>query len=137
MGFPDVQITPSDAFARLAARQEATGADLVLGLVAPQRPATTDMVELDGEERVVRVEVRPVSTALRWCWIVAAWGPRFTEHLHAQVAASPPAGPELQIGAVVAAALAAGLDVWGLPLPGGSYRDVGTPADLRAVWRDV
>jgi glucose-1-phosphate thymidylyltransferase len=141
LGFPDVQLRPVDAFAHLAARQTETGADLALGLVAADRPSATDMVELDADGRVMRVEVRPSATALRWCWIVAVWGPRFTEHLHAQVAAEAVAAAgaeaarELQIGAVVAAAVAAGLDVRGVPLPGGSYLDVGTPAGLRAAWR--
>jgi hypothetical protein len=87
--------------------------------------------------------VRPAASALRLCWLVAVWGPAFTELLHAVVAAAvartaaprSAEAPELQIGAVVAAALEAGLDVRGLELPGGWYRDLGTPADLLATMR--
>ena len=135
LGFPDVEMGPPDALARVGARQLETGADLVLGLFPAARPETTDMVEVDSSGRVRRIEVRPRTTTLRSCWLVAVWGPRFTEHLHATVASASATDGELQIGAVVAGALDAGLDVRGLELPGAWYRDVGTPADLAAAWR--
>jgi glucose-1-phosphate thymidylyltransferase len=93
------------------------------------------MVEVDGEGRVRRVEVRPATSSLRFCWLLAVWGPAFTEHLHRMVAAAPAGGAELQIGAVVRAAVEAGLDVRGVEIPGGWFRDVGTPADVAAMWR--
>lgn len=136
LGFPDVLLGPSDALARVAALQAESGADLALGLFPARRPETTDMVEVDAAGRVVRIEVRPAVTALRSCWLLAVWGPRFTEHLHDAVAAAREgAGGELQIGAVVAGALAAGLDVRALEIPDGWYRDVGTPEELAAVLR--
>jgi glucose-1-phosphate thymidylyltransferase len=135
LGFPDVEMGPPDGLARVAAHQLETGADLVLGLFPAARPETTDMVDVDASGRVRRVEVRPRTTTLRFCWLVAVWGPRFTEHLHAMVATSSASDAELQIGAVVAGAVEAGLDVRGLELPGAWYRDVGTPADLAAAWR--
>lgn len=140
LGFPDVLLGPSDALARVAALQAETGADLALGLFPARRPETTDMVEVDAAGRVVRIEVRPVVTTLRSCWLLAVWGPRFTEHLHEMVAeavaaAREAASAELQIGAVVAGALAAGLDVRAVEIPDGWYRDIGTPEDLAAVLR--
>ncbi len=140
LGFPDVQLGPADALARVVARQEESGADLVLGLVPAVRPHTTDMVDVDPAGRVRRIEVRPPSTALRLCWVLAAWGPAFSEHLHGAVAAAAvdeaaSGVGELQIGAVVAGAVTAGLDVRGLALPGGWYRDLGTPEELAAILR--
>jgi glucose-1-phosphate thymidylyltransferase len=142
LGFPDVQLEPADALARVAARQARTDAELALGLFAAPRPETTDMVEVDAAGRVVRVEVRPRATSLRLCWVLAVWGPAFTEHLHAFVAAADRrrgAGNalegELQIGAVVASAVESGLDVCGVETEGGWFRDVGTPEDLAAVMR--
>jgi len=43
---------------------------------------------------------------------------------------------ELQIGAVVQVAVAAGLHVEGVEFPQGSYRDIGTPAELAAAMRE-
>jgi glucose-1-phosphate thymidylyltransferase len=128
LGFPDVIFEPADAYAPLIARQAATGADLVLGLFPAANPQTTDMVELGADGRVVRVEVRPEATALRYNWLIAVWSPVFTRFLHAAVEEAPesPDGPELQIGAVVRSAVAAGLHV-----------DVGTLPELATALRGL
>ena len=136
LGFPDVIFEPVDAYARLVERQAAAGADLVLGLFPTERFQTTDMVELAPDGRVVRVEVRPQSTALRYNWLIAVWGPGFTHFLHEAVRAAPAEERELQIGAVVQGAVAAGLHVEGIEFPSGSYRDIGTPAELAAALRE-
>ena len=136
LGFPDVLFEPVDAYAPLIARQAATGADLVLGLFPAERHHTTDMVELDAEGRVVRVEIRPATTALRFNWLIAVWSPVFTRFLHEAVERAPADGPELQIGAVVRSAVEAGLRVEGVEFPDGSYRDVGTPGELAAAMRE-
>ena len=136
LGFPDVLFEPVDAYARLVERQAATGADLVLGLFPTERFRTTDMVELGDDGRVLRVEVRPENTALRYNWLIAVWSPVFTRFLHAAVESAPGGEGELQIGAVVRAAVEGGLHVEGVEFPEGSYRDVGTPGELAAAIRE-
>jgi glucose-1-phosphate thymidylyltransferase len=137
LGFPDVIFQPVDAYARLIERQAATGADLVLGLFPTERCQTTDMVELGPDGRVRRVEIRPASTTLRYNWLIAVWGPEFTRLLHEMVQSAPAVeGGELQIGAVVQGAVAAGLHVEGVEFPDGSYRDIGTPDQLAAAIRE-
>jgi glucose-1-phosphate thymidylyltransferase len=136
LGFPDVIFQPVDAYARLLERQAATAADLVLGLFPAERFQTTDMVELAPDGRVIRVEVRPESTALRFNWLIAVWGPAFTRFLHETVRKQPAGEGEFQIGAVVQGAVTADLHVEGVEFPGGSYRDVGTPAELAAAMRE-
>jgi glucose-1-phosphate thymidylyltransferase len=136
LGFPDVLFEPVDAYAPLIARQAATGADLVLGLFPAERHQTTDMVELDAAGRVVRIEIRPAVTKLRFNWLIAVWSPVFTRFLHEAVGKAPVDGPELQIGAVVSSAVEARLRVEGVEFPEGSYRDVGTPGELAAAMRE-
>jgi len=136
LGFPDVIFEPLDAYARLVERQAATGADLVLGLFPTERFQTTDMVELGPDGRVLRVEVRPESTELRYNWLIAVWGPAFTRFLHEAVRSAPAGQSEFQIGAVVRSAVAEGLHVEGVEFPEGSYRDVGTPGELAAAVRE-
>ena len=139
LGFPDVLFEPVDAYVPLIQRQAATGADLVLGLFPTERHRTTDMVELDADGRVVRVEVRPETTTLRYNWLIAVWSPVFTRFLHEAVRSAqeaPADNGEFQIGAVVRSAVEAGLRVEGVEFPQGSYRDVGTPAELAAAIRD-
>jgi glucose-1-phosphate thymidylyltransferase len=136
LGFPDCIFEPADAYARLLERQAATGADLVLGLFPTERCRTTDMVECAPDGRVQRIEVRPETTALRFNWLIAVWGPAFTRHLVEAVRSGPGDGRELQIGAVVRSAVERGLHVAGVEFAGGRYRDVGTPGDLAAAIRE-
>jgi glucose-1-phosphate thymidylyltransferase len=136
LGFPDVLFEPADAYAPLIERQAATGADLVLGLFPTERFRTTDMVELGPDGRVVRVEVRPETTSLRYNWLIAVWSPVFTRFLHEVVQGAPAGEGELQIGAVVRSAVEAGLRVEGVEFPTGTYRDVGTPSELAAALRE-
>ena len=136
LGFPDVLFEPVDAYARLIERQAVTGADLVLGLFPAPRFRTTDMVELGPDGRVVRIEVRPQSTTLRYNWLLALWSPIFTRFLHEAVRSAPAGEGELQIGAIVQGAVAAGLNVQGVEFPNGSYRDIGTPEELAAAVRE-
>lgn len=136
LGFPDVLFEPADAYARLIERQRATGADLVLGLFPTTRFRTTDMVELGPDGRVIRIEVRPESTTLRYNWLLAVWSPVFTRFLHEAVRSAPTGERELQVGAIVQEAVAAGLHVEGVEFPDGSYRDIGTPEELAAAVRE-
>jgi glucose-1-phosphate thymidylyltransferase len=136
LGFPDCLFEPADAYARLLERHAATGADLVLGLFPTARCQTTDMVECAPDGRVRRIEVRPETTALRFNWLIAVWGPGFTRHLVDAVRSEPVAGGELQIGAVVRSAVEGGMHVEGVEFPGGRYRDVGTPGDLASAVRE-
>jgi glucose-1-phosphate thymidylyltransferase len=137
LGFPDCLFEPADAYSRLLERHAATGADLVLGLFPTGRCRTTDMVECASDGRVRRIEVRPETTSLRFNWLIAVWGPAFTQHLVDAVRTAPADGGELQIGAVVRSAVEAGLRVEGVELPDGRFRDVGTPDDLAAAIREA
>jgi glucose-1-phosphate thymidylyltransferase len=136
-GFPDILFTPDDAFVHLLARQRDTQADVVLALLTAHAPEIMDMVEVDASGRVLDIVLRPGPTTLRYAWIVAVWSPVFTEFLHrhlAQLDAHPRQGdaapPELTVGHVLRAAVEQGLRVEGIPFPGHTYLDVGTPEGL-------
>lgn len=141
LGFPDLVFTPEDAYATLLERHRDAGADVTLGLfpVEPERRPTTDMVRLGADGRVEDVEVRPAASELERNWLLAVWGPRFTDWLHeqmslvAQDAGSPVEAPELKLGTLLRRALAAGLHLHGVPFDRGSYLDLGTPEGLARV----
>ncbi len=133
LGFPDILFRPQDAFQQILDRLRATKADAVIGLVETELPEQADMVELDPDGGIRRLAIKEGRTDLRYTWAVAAWTPRFTDYLHAFVArlegtdgADHPA-PEPYVGDVLRRALADGLSVVALPLPGGRCLDVGTP----------
>jgi glucose-1-phosphate thymidylyltransferase len=135
LGFPDVAFRPAGAAAELLAARRHTGADVVVALFASDRPDKTDMIEVEGE-RVTGFRVKPGPCELRWTWVLATWGARFTLFLGAYLertgGEAPPDSPlpELQISHVMSAALQEGLSIAGCEIAGGRFIDVGTPEDL-------
>lgn len=132
LGFPDVLAEPQSGLAAVADLWRRSGADVALGLYPTDRPEKTDMVEADAGGTLVRIYPKPHAMGhLRFTWLTAVWGPRFTDFLVQQVATGPrPAGRELYPSDVLQAALAAGLRITTVRFPNGSHLDVGTPEDL-------
>lgn len=140
LGFPDIAFAPEDALARLLGPLERTNAAAVLGLFPCAEPARSDMVRLGPDGRVLELQVKPARTELTRSWILAVWGPAFTEFLHAFVAAAPAeagAEGETHLGDVFRAALREGLELRGVDVAEGRFLDIGTPTGLaRALGAD-
>ena len=90
-GFPDIRLTPVDAFTRLLARKSETSADLVLGLFRAEDPSKMDMVRLDSHGDIAALDIKPATTALTYTWIIAAWSPVFTAFMQAYLDEVEPA----------------------------------------------
>ncbi len=141
LGFPDLLFSPHDAYRTLLERHREVRGDVTLGLfpVEPERRSTTDMVRLDGDGRVVDVEVRPPSSELEINWLLAVWEPSFTGWLHEWMirnGRSPgELGRELRLGRLLGEARSDGLELIGVRFDGGSYVDLGTPEGLELVRR--
>jgi glucose-1-phosphate thymidylyltransferase len=141
-GFPDILSTPESVYEQLLARLHDTGADAVLGLFPAHDTRLMDMVRTDADGRVSELLLKPASTELEFAWLCAVWSPAYTEFLHrfigsgaaaaAQAAGGRRIDPQgdLPAGAVMQAALAAGLHVDSVRFPEGTYIDIGTPRDL-------
>jgi glucose-1-phosphate thymidylyltransferase len=134
-GFPDILTRPADVYVRLRQRWEQTGADVVLGLYPAHRPEVMDMVELDADQRAVRLLLKPQRTELTHTWINALWAPGFTEFLHEHLGALPLPEYELTVGHVLQAAMEKGLRVDGVGFQDGAYLDIGTPEQFQGALR--
>jgi dTDP-glucose pyrophosphorylase len=148
-GFPDILFRPKDVFAKLLARLDHPAIDVVLGLFPAHNPKTMDMIDIDASHRVCGIQLKPRRTRLKYGWLCAVWTPAFTEFLHQflhQVRRGRKAGlignrridpqGDIPVGAVLRAAVRAGLNIEGVMFPTGSYIDVGTPEHLiKAVKR--
>lgn len=146
VGFPDILIQPDDADARLVARLDETGADVVLGLYRLRRDQAVDLVHRVGDGRVTRLvpkEDRPARGDADVGYLLAAWSPTFTRFLveaTTQLAARARAGefgadPEWPLGTVIAQAIDEGLHVDSVMFEDGAFLDIGSAAGWAAAGR--
>ncbi len=139
-GFPDILFGPPNAYDQLFSRMDEGDADVVLGLFDVADPAQSDLVELDGNNRVLDIHLKDASSALPHSWACAVWKPEFTEFLHHRVRelresqttnfGSIDASGDLPMGMLFKQAVQSGLDVVGVHFEGERWIDVGTPGDL-------
>ena len=141
-GFPDIIIQPDDIYLRLIDRMEASQADIVLGLFPAVHPQKMDMVDLDDDEIVQGIQIKPAQTNLKWTWIIAVWHFTFTRFMHDFVRhhletivahcddGNHPHHLEVCVGDVIQAAIESGLVCDRILFPQGRYIDIGTPEDM-------
>jgi len=147
-GFPDILVDPVDSFSPLIHRLDETGTDVVLGLFDCRGHEPGDVIQRDGNGRVTGLqtkEERPVRPDRYVCWMFAAWRGSFSRFLATEcaqlavqaeaMAQAAPAGPapEWPVGAIIAAAIRAGLHVDSVFFPEGRFLDVGTPDGITAA----
>jgi glucose-1-phosphate thymidylyltransferase len=139
LGFPDILFQPEDAFKLIVARQQASDADVVLGLFPTNKPQKAGMVDFDDTGRVRLIIEKPPQSNLQYMWGIAVWKSTFTEFLHQYLITLKAKSnlsklPEIPIGDVIQAAIQQGFHVEAEAFPDGTYLDIGTPDDLvRAV----
>ncbi|BAZ66460.1 MAG: dTDP-glucose pyrophosphorylase [Pelatocladus maniniholoensis HA4357-MV3] len=135
LGFADILFQPKDAFVKVLARQQATKADVVLGLFPTNQPEKAGMVEFDNTGRVQLIIEKPSQSDLRYMWGIAVWTPAFTQFLHEYLIplkANPNLSelPEIPIGDIIQTAITQGFHVEAETFVDGTYLDIGTPNDL-------
>lgn len=143
-GFPDILIQPEDGFVRARNRLHETGADLVLGLFKGALADPLDVVDTNEHGRVVGLVTKEEAPPRRdgdTGYMLAAWGPGFTRFLVEETLRLSPVArsgvrgpsPDWPMGAVIAAAIRAGLHVDSVLLPDARFLDIGTPEGLLAA----
>jgi glucose-1-phosphate thymidylyltransferase len=141
-GFADILFTPQDGFLHLLKRQAESQADILLGLFLSCQSQGEDLVELGKNGRVIKIEVKPAKTNLKYTWLFALWTPTFTRFLHNYVMtikesvrftkykAISEKPKEVFLGEIFNAALDAGLHINQVLFKDGNYLDIGTPDNL-------
>jgi glucose-1-phosphate thymidylyltransferase len=145
-GFPDIIFQPDDAFIQLLTKQTESNADVVLGLFHAHQPHKMDMVDLNTDGQIQKIEIKPVRTNLNYTWIIAVWTSKFTRFMHEYVLSGQrtkikyKAGDnsekqrEVFLGDVIQAAIKNNLRIDKVFFDDGNYLDIGTPEDMvRAV----
>src|SRR5207244_836291 len=86
-GFPDILFESDDAFVKLLARQSESQSDIALGLCRKLSVSKYDIVDFDSNGNVRDLKLlSSEGDRFPYSWVVAVWGPRFTEFLHEFVA---------------------------------------------------
>lgn len=136
LGFPDILFSPADSYVRLINKIETTNADIVLGVFPANKPEKTDMVEIDADNHVLNIIIKPKQTELKLTWGIAVWKPVFSHYLHDYLFKQQrkEKDPELHIGHVMQAAINDGMTVVAETVSDQAFLDIGTPDDLsRAI----
>ena len=144
-GFPDIIYWPENALEWLVERHRSGGAEMVLGVVPTRRPEKEDLVELDDRGKIIGIHIKQRGSPLKYTWMLAVWGPAFTEFMHSFVADAEPEiaandglwqGRELYPGDVLWAAIRHGLSHETVVFEDGGYIDIGTPDELARAVRE-
>jgi len=131
LAWPDVIYRPADALARTV--QGLGAEDVCLGLFPTLEMSRFEQVVRDAGGAVREILGGASDDGPGVTWALAAWGPTFTEFLHADLARrarAAPLGRELLVREILNAALAAGLTITTVEFPGGGFHDIGTPQGL-------
>lgn len=136
LGFPDIIFNESDAYRKILDKLSSDQCDLVLGLFPANRPDKVDMVELDPDGRVKRIDIKPGSSNLRLTWGIAVWRPVFSRFMHTLLAQKLRTHTDLEdvhIGNIIQAAIENGMDIRATIVANKPYLDIGTPEDLETA----
>ena len=147
-GFPDLVISPDNAFSILLQKFNKSEADVLLGLFPATETASVDMVEFESDsEKEIReiqsIRIKPETTSLEYTWLMAAWRPAFTRFLHDQLedrenslakGAEHAKNSELHLGYVINSAISEGYKVYGHLFRNGRYRDYGSKSGIKSIF---
>lgn len=141
LGFPDIYFEDEDAYSRILSRLAESESDVVLGIFPGDQPSKMDMVALDDNDHVSRIEIKPAKTGLHYTWGMAVWTPAFTQFMHDFLIRhysinkkaneeAPSTLHELFVGDIIQAAIEHGLRVEAVKISDIPFIDIGTPDNL-------
>jgi len=87
---------------------------------------------LGKDGRVETIKIKPVSTHLRYTWLIGVWTPAFTEFMHgymlrqARSAGATDQMEEVHLSRVIQEAVDSRMKVDAVPFDDGTYFDIGT-----------
>jgi len=132
-GFPDIVFQTESAFSQLIERHKSSNADIILGLFPTDEPQKKDMVAVDEQGLVFRMDIKPQQTVLLYTWCIAVWNLIFTDFMHTYLTgmlSGMNQVNELTMGDVIQAAMRNNLRVEGVIFRNDTCLDIGTPGDL-------
>jgi len=139
LGFPDILLPGTQVYENILDYLYSGDTDVVLGLFPARHVQTVDMVELDDDQKVRNIQIKPPESTLQFTWGIAAWRPRFNHFMHDYLLGIMPqceadyrtgTRREYYMSEVINAALGEGFDIRGIPVADEPFVDIGTPEGL-------
>ena len=139
-GFPDILLTPANAFQVLVNKFKKSDADIVLGLFPVKNPGKWDIVKTDENGRVDNIDIKPVNTDENYAWAIACWGDRFTYFIDrfctetaGEIKNKGTQHKDYHLGHCLKQAIKEDFRIETVKFPDGSCVDIGTPDDLQSI----
>jgi glucose-1-phosphate thymidylyltransferase len=129
-GMADTLMQPVSVFEKAFAAA-APDDDVILSLFTTERPEKFGMVDLDKEDRVLKIVDKPKQTQLTEMWGCIIWRPKFTEYLHDCVVNQGLS----DFARIMNNAIEAGMKFKGVHMAGGTYIDLGTYEEIAELDR--
>jgi glucose-1-phosphate thymidylyltransferase len=141
-GFPDIIFEPKDAFNQLLARQKESNADIVLGIFKARQTSQEDMVDINADGHIRKIEIKPSRTKMNFTWLIAVWTRTFTNFMHdhlskmirdmnrGTLSKADSEKSELFMGDIFQTAIENNMKVNSVLFPKSRYLDIGTPENL-------
>ncbi len=140
LGFPDILFEPKNAFKKLVEELNKSAATIALGVFPISRPEKWDMVELDPDNKIKRIVIKPKTGNFQYGWVIAAWKPEFSRYLNkfvdVAISENTPTQlteKELHFGDAIISAMESGIKVQGVVFEEGKCMDTGTPDEMKVA----
>lgn len=138
LGFPDILFEPKNAYQRLIDELMKSDTSIALGIFPVSKPEKWDVVQLDNDNMVEKIEIKPKNGHNKNAWVIAAWKPEFSVYLNTFIESSLKektndelTNSELHFGDAIISAMQNGIKVKGVIFSEGKCLDTGTPAEMK------
>jgi glucose-1-phosphate thymidylyltransferase len=129
-GMADTIMQPSDVFQR-SFQSASSDDDVILVLFTTEHPEKFGMVQMDSDDRVVKIIDKPQHTHLTEMWGCIIWRPAFTEYLHEFVQKKNIS----DFAFIMNSAIQDGFRFRGIHIVDGIYIDLGTYEEIMELDR--
>lgn len=136
-GFPDIIIRPNDVYPKLVNHLKITNCDIVLGLFPVKNPVDWHMIEFSENEDISNIILKPISSNLKYTWLVSVWNSNFTKFIKENVLKrnnqkhNSISGDEYTISELIVESIKEGIEIKYLKFTDGKAIDIGTYNNLK------
>ncbi len=142
-GFPDMILSPDNAFESIVKKFNQGAADVVLGAFKVDNHQKWDLIIANEQDEVTDIHIKPMEKLSAYAWAIACWSKKFTAFINdfclKTIEAVKEDGARIKdfhLGDCLKAGMSAGLKIEVVKFQDGFARDLGTLADLKTIIKE-